>query len=380
MSNVEEFHAACLGSQPLRIEVGVPGGGGVVLEIPRPWAIIGTGPGVDVDLSKFAGDEVPSRLIYFQLIAGHLFAAALTRTVPVLLNGESFSPRWVRPGDEFTVGSAAVRPLNPNQNGTTPPDWHPSKSRGSASLYQLECQFAINGDQLIPCRRAVWLVGGGRPAKLQFPATDLAPVHAAFVATPTGVWVVGLGPTGSLTLDGVVTSVAKLHTRAVVGLATRHFQFHPTGSSPKLTPVSTAEPTPTPDAVAVLDQVSDLQRQTFEQFQQVLGSVVHMVGTVMADQRQFVKDELDRMERLLAERSVLAAPPAALPAAPPAALPAASPPAPTPMPPRPAPTHASPAADAALHSWVQTQLSSLEQNQRSLWQRLKDQLAGGGRT
>ena len=384
----DEFHAACLGTHPVRLAVGPPGGGGVAVEFPRPVVVVGTGVGVDVDLAGVVTDAVPARLIYFQLVAGHLFAAPPTRDVPVLVNGEPLAPRWVRPGDEFTVAGAAVRPLNPDQQGDDPPDWHPAKRSGPGALYHLECLFPTTGSQRIAGQRAVWLIGGGPPAKLQLPSTELAPVHVALVATPAGVWAVNLAAAGGTTVDRVIVPFAKLRAGSLVGLGTREFRFHPATSPAAAALVAVdAPPVPAPaaDMAAVLDHVSSLQQQTFQQFQQVLGSVVQMVGAVLADQRQFVKDELDRMERILADRPA----PAPVPAPPALALPAAAV-----VPPQPDPVHVTPpvdttpavptlaprppAADAALHAWVQDQLTGLEHNQTTLWQRLKDRLRGDG--
>ena len=409
MTAMDAFFEDCGGRDPLRVELWPRDGGtSVSVEFRKPYILVGRGPGADMGVDN---DGTAMRQLYLQLIAGRLYAVQLSEDYPTLQGDDFWRSGWVAPDDHFGIHETNLRVFNPVQvaGPAGPPADSPlSVPPAGEPLYALECGHATDQARQVTSYRPLLLIGRAAPSKVRVRHRTLCPTHAAIVATPRGFWVVDLSYVGGLSVNGEPVSVAPLHHGDVFHCGKVPFRFTlPDHADPvrrpetlDLDPPATAArprhsaalvnfgPAAVPvgpvsvDAVqvgTVLDQVAQVQQHSFEQFRQMLGTVMQMMSVVMADQRAFVKDELDRMERMMI---AMARPPQLPPAPAPTSAPVPPPPAVAPPAyavPRPAvappPT---PQNDVHLHNWVETQLQSMQREQDSLWSKLKRRVGGDG--
>lgn len=412
MTAMDAFFEECGGRDPLRVELWPRDGGtSVSVEFHKPYILVGRGPGADMGVDN---DGTAMRQLYFQLVAGRLYAVQLSEDYPTHQGDDLWRSGWVTPGDLFGIHETNLRVFNPVQASRSGPADAPISSplavaASGEPLYTLECGHATDQARLVTNHRPLLLIGRSPPAKIRVRHRTLCPTHAAIVTTPNGFWVVDLSYEGGLKVNGEAVAVAPLHHGDVFHCGKVPFRFTlptnseragrpttltldpPAAAAPHRHPSAFVNFAPTPIPVTavsveavqvgtVLDQVAQVQQHSFEQFRQMLGTVVQMMSVVMTDQRAFVKDELDRMERMMlamARPAHQPPPPAALPA------PVAAPPTPVAPPayavPRPAVAPSpTPQNDVHLHNWVETQLQSLQQEQDTLWNKLKRRVSGDG--
>ena len=414
MTAMDAFFAECGGREPLRVELRPRGSAGVTVEFRKPCLLVGRGPGTDI------GDDSPAtppRHLYFQLVAGRLYAIQLPNDTgpPESHAGPEGLPcGWVYPDEAFRVRGTELRVLNPIQDADLGYAAHlegnalavnpMSVVAADVPLFTLDCGYATVQSQRVPNHRPLLLIGRSVPSKIRVRHRSLCPVHAAIVATGRGFWVVDLSAEGGVEVNGAAVAVAPLAHGDVFHCGKVPFRFDSPGraDAPRVTgttlaprrppaPAARATDPQFADAVqvgTVLDQVAQVQQHSFEQFRQMLGTVMQMVSVVMADQRAFVKDELDRMERMMtAVARSGQSPPVASPggvapgsaptlALPPETIELVAPPrgatSPRAAPPPPA------QADVTLHNWVDSQLQSLQRDQDTLWKRLKRSVGSDG--
>ena len=397
MTAMDAFFEDCGGREPLRVELWPQGGGvSVTAEFRKPYVLVGRGRGADMGVDN---DDTALRQLYFQLLGGRLYAVQLSDEYPTARGDQLWRSGWVSPDDRFGVHRTNLRVMNPDQgSGGDAGDNPQAVARSREPLFTLECGRPTDPARSVTNFRPLLLIGRAAPSKVRVRHRSLCPTHAAVVSTPRGFWLVDLSYEGGTRVNGEPVSVARLRHGDEFHCGDVPFRFglpshsDRAGRTTLVVPASSAlaalgpaDPA-SPDTLqvrAVLDQVAQVQQHSFEQFRQVLGTVMQMVGVVMADQRAFVKDELDRMERLtlalarpqhaapptqgLALPALAAAPDPASPALAPARLPAAAPPVPPPS-----------ATDVHLHNWVESQLQGLQRDQDTLWGKLKRRVAGDG--
>ena len=404
MTAMDAFSEDCGGREPIRVELWPQEGGvSVTAEFRKPYVLVGRGPGADMGVDN---EAAAWRQLYLQLLGGRLYAVQLSEEHPTLRGDESWRDGWVSREDTFGLHLANLRVVNPHQGPGDAADPSPlAADPFGEPLYALEVGHGTDHAHELVNSRPLLLIGRTPPAKVRVRHPSLCPTHAAIVTTPRGFWLVDLSYAGGVRVNGEPTPVAPLRHGDVFHCGRVPFRFAlpgqalpdrgvsvavtPTRLTPR--PGATLSPFAPPDVppaealqvATVLDQVAQVQQHSFDQFRQMLGTVMQMVGVVMADQRAFVKDELDRMERLMV---AMARPQHPYPPYPPAAALPAAPPAPAAPPPPPQvpaftpPTAAPPAAanDVNLHNWVESQLQSLQREQDTLWTKLKRRVGGDG--
>ena len=405
MTAMDAFFEDCGGREPVRVELWPQGGGvSVTVEFRKPYVLVGRGQGADMGVDN---DDTAPRQLYLQLLGGRLYAVQLSEEHPTLQNNQLWRSGWVSPDDHFGIHETTLRVINPEQReGGGPTESPLSMVPSGEPLFTLECGHGTDTPRAVDNFRPLLLIGRAAPSKVRVRHRSLCPTHAAVVSTPRGFWLVDLSYEGGVLVNGEPVSVAPLHHGDVFHCGKVPFRFvlpaRPAAAAPRgvLAPpagigvqqlraaLATIGPTASaidPGSAAalqvsnVLDQVAQVQQHSFEQFRQMLGTVMQMVGVVMADQRAFVKDELDRMERMMVAmaRPSPVPPPvtaplpslaaATVPTPPPSAIPPTAPAAPQ-----------SPQNDLHLHTWVESQLQSLQRDQDTLWSKLKRRVSGDG--
>ena len=265
-----------------------------------------------------------------------------------------------------------------------------------------------------PMNRVMSLIGSAQGCKFRLTDPSVSPFHASLLRTAEGLWVVDLRGGRSITVNGEPVRFQPLTNGDVLGigryriqircresregaaglparraagdLARRSAALTPalTGSSPAFAgpllpmPAMPMPPAPMPgvasatgvemvpsDAapgrfhpevsesvlVPLVNQFSMMQQQMFDQFQQAMGMLLQMFGTMHREQMDVIREELDRLHDLTRElqelkeelaRNPRGAPPS--PATAPASSPAARPAAPALEIPIPPPRPAAPSS------------------------------------
>jgi hypothetical protein len=412
MQSVQRFFEACQGTEPIQVELTPKQGGStIVVEYEKPFILVGRAAGADMG---FENTGTALRQLYFQLIAGRLFAIQLSEEFPTSIGQHHWEAGWVSSEDRYDISEASLVIKNPVQKGAPPVqviDPTASTPQGRV-LYSLECGLGSSRIKRIPNSRQILLIGRSTPAKLRVKDRTLCPIHAALVNTGSSNWIVDLSFEGGVTINDEVVAFAELQPGDVFNCGRVPFRLlKPNEATPErnpivqvrnpvshvVTPTVSAPTYPHSEALApdhmtpVLEELAKFQSHSFEQFREILGTVMQMVGIVLSEQRSFVKDELDRMERMMmmmvkAQGTVpVALPqtngPASNPA--PQAVQQGTTPPPISMPtapPRPEAPPPSGLNDVVLHSWVEQQLQSLQVEQESLWQRVKRSMTGNSPT
>jgi hypothetical protein len=356
------FFQACGGREAIRFDAGGE------RSFAAPVILAGCDPRCDIVVPNGRTGIA----LAFILFDGRLFALPLGSGEPILRNdAELCRAGWVEEGDVFHFDHFAVRPLNPRQPGGKVPDFDPLTSDGARSTdlhFEPRPEFR---SRKAPPRLAVLprltIIGRYEPARFKINYDGVEPIHAAILRTDSGPWLVDLALRNSTLVNDGPVSAARLRSGDCVSIGNVELIAHVGGDDRSAPPtIVVAAPSPDASVAPILQQVAQFQQQTFEQFREMLGSVTEMVGSLMSEHRQFVREELARLERTAlpaapAQPQLKAAPPPAKPFIPPATV--------TPIH-APGPGASAPPPNVGLHLWLQEQIGNLEKSQSSRWQRL----------
>lgn len=431
----DRYFDACWGTEPIRLEIHpADGSPPYEHELTTPTILIGRSPHAHLSISD---PNVAPQQMLLQLFRGRLYAVHLSQEVPTLCGRRLWEQGWVKPTYVFEFASVRLRVINPDQQ----PNGFDDSSDPLHSELEEDRQYTL---ELPPsrrkprpplaCNRPVMMVGRFSPSQFLIRHASVAPVHAVFVETPQGVWVSDVsGHDEGMLVNDQKTPWALLHDNDTVTMGKVQLRIHPpvpqnvgvprlpmpqqhgmyveeaelpiggydeTGlmphkSHPPAWSNSTARRPKVPEPVAPPPPANGN-----ENFKEVLTLMAQMFSQVLENQQQFVKDELDRMERITTNAAKHHGPPAqGAPAGPKPAFPPAQPPpaiesrhpfSPPPpvVPPPPAnqqvpsdnkaappprpfqPTPPAGAGDMALHAWLENQLGNLDEETQGVWQKL----------
>jgi pSer/pThr/pTyr-binding forkhead associated (FHA) protein len=396
---MNSFLTACQATAPIRLEVRR---GAEVSEVAFDKAAVLIGRDGRSDLNLLDSD-VGSRHLYLQVLRGRLFGVQLADRAETQSWGRPWLGGWILPGHQFEIGRVSIRVLGPD-----PPEGQPELLRDNPLVpdRSLEPAYALepltsrsSPPRRFQYRQELLLAGRSAPCRLVVRHPDVSRCHAAIVRTPSGLWIVDLLSRSGVAVNGVPVAVAEIRPGDRIEFGRVGVRVClPNGSTTEadraagtLVPELPIRPDQVQSLDPILDQVAALQQQTFEQFQELMSTMMQVVGGILHEQRQFVRDELERMERLVkaGQRKSLSAVPELPPVAPEGTiLPPPSPavpvnglnlpptdPAATPPPlsetPLPKPTTPPPLLDEfQLHTWLEEQLGTLNRQQSAAWERL----------
>jgi FHA domain len=410
--SADRFLRACGMSEPLRLLVEGPGdGASSVYDFHQPFALIGHHERADLRLPH---PEISQRQLYLQVLGGRVFGVHLSPRVPTWWAGTARASGWITKDETIAFGPYQLRLLLPALEATDDeslPDPLAIAPDGEPVALELLREGATPLRGAI--NRTLALIGHSLPCRVRIRDPRVSSVHGSFVRTPDSLWVVDLCGREGIRVNGIIARAALLEDGDIIEVGGRRirvrYEMQPSAGSADLMPVGAEEHFPwavdeTPDPAIhplatipggadmaafervlgpVLDRFTDFQNQTFEQFQTMLTALMQMLGSMMTEQRQFVREELQRIERLVQGGNERHGPaPQALPPSVPAAAEgepegAMTPPTPF-LPPR-----ATAPSDTAMHLWLQGRIDSLGDERASMWRRLLDflrQLPAGRRT
>jgi pSer/pThr/pTyr-binding forkhead associated (FHA) protein len=378
-SRTDPFFQACGGTDPIRLEVYRPDGAATTAEFHKPFVLVGRDSRADLTLPD---PDAAARQLYLQLVGGQLFGVQLSDRTAVFADGRSWECGWLRPGDELAIGRVRLRVAAADAPADPPA---PGPAGGPAF------QFETPATRSNPPRRFTYqqdlvLVGRTAPSEFLVRHPDVSRCHAAVVRTPAGLWVVDLLSRTGVGVNGAYGPAAAVRDGDELALGRVRVRVRVLADEPAGPDPVALVPVPPPDPI--LDQVAALQKHTFEQFQELFLAMMQMVGGILNEQREFVKEELSRLERLSTPGRPAPAAGRALPAGP------AAPPPAGPAPPRNGVSHAGPVTpppsdtprptagrpqvdEVQLHAWLEQRLGTLNQQQSAVWDRLMKMLKGG---
>ena len=161
-----------------------------------PFAVVGRSPGCDIVLADPAAS---SRHCYLQALGPKILCVDLGSRNGLLLGEVRRQAAWIDRGQSVRVGNHLLsldggdgRP-GPfaNEEGVDPEDSASSVFQGKVPKVVLD----FRSSQFETCwsmKRAIALVGSSQECGIRLNNPLIAPFHAAFVRTTTGLWVVDL--------------------------------------------------------------------------------------------------------------------------------------------------------------------------------------------
>ncbi len=359
-STMKSFLNACGLREPLRIVVEGPRAAGP-RTLPQPFAVIGRDSRADVMLDD---ERVSRRHVYLQVVAGHVFWLDLeTRTGTCDETGTRKSG-WLTGGGLLEIGPFVIRRApssDPALESVNRPGESPLVVRAFTRepLPEVALEF-LNGPSqatVWPMNRVMSLIGSAQGCKFRLTDPSVSPFHASLLRTPEGLWVIDLRGGRSITVNGEPVRFRPLDDGDVLGIgryrinircresreaatglparrSTGEIARRPAAAAPSL--AGSFMPMPMPpmpmpmpvvasasgvelvssDAAApgrfqpevsesvlvpLVNQFSMMQQQMFDQFQQAMGMLLQMFGTMHREQMDVIREELDRLHDLTRE-------------------------------------------------------------------------------
>jgi FHA domain len=418
-----QFLRSCGGLSPLKIRLENRETGSInTFVFEQPFILIGQHPAADIRLMH---PSVGTRHIYFQLLDGHMFGLQLSNRSTLNWSGKANAWGWIAPDDRLQFGPftlSIVDGLAPSAGGTVPPNPLMSSPNGIAPVV-----LEYRSDVVRPFRghvnRALSLLGSSSACKFRIQSARVSSIHCGLVRAVDGIWAVDLGGNGGIGVNGVGSRVARLEEDDLFELGGVQFHVHyemPQAESPPVEPAAEPESifnvppltpleeqktsvssfvlarpsnVPTTDdretfermLGPVLEHFTAFQNQTFQQFQDLLNNMIHLMGSMFREQLDSVREELSRFDQLSDElakvQKGLTSFPDALPVEFPEALAAdlvqTDAPAKAKIPPPEPRTEASgDGTDANLHLWLQSRITELNEQRTNLWRRLINMIRG----
>ena len=368
-SALELFREACGLRAPLALECQDASrtiGGFVTHQLDYPFAIIGRDPRSDVVLH---GKEVSRLHAFFQVVDGRVFCIDLNSRTQLRWEGqtEQRTHGQLDPGDTVWIGPYGFRqagtdlPQNHATQGPNPWAFCVSDTTDAHQLPRAGLDLPIRigeGDQLWRMDSRLALVGRSESCQLMLRDAHVSRFHASLLRTSKGVWIVDLQSREGVVINGVKVKWAWLQDGDTVRIGQFSFILRyetvpeqisrrdvplEAGASPTVssgaahsgkggtalavrstsrpaTPARVAKSSPalTPDVLvperprgifaAVPPQQLAMwqqQMQMMESFHQDMILMVQMFVAMHREHRVVIRDELDRVQKLTRELSVL---------------------------------------------------------------------------
>jgi pSer/pThr/pTyr-binding forkhead associated (FHA) protein len=255
--------------------------------------------------------------------------------------------------------------------------------------------------------RLLALAGRADGLTVQLIHPSVSSYHCSFVATPTGVWVVDLLSRSGIRLNDQPVAFARVRPGDTLSIGSYEFHFLPSDASasgeipssvldhPQPAPsgaivreadVVSTRPIDQQAILPIIQQFGLIHQQMMDQFQQTMMMTVQMFGKLHSEQLALIRDELDQLMTLtreleqarheLASRKQLTVAPAVPSPRVESQSPPAQPVAPAPENRRVTETRVGPSQEE-MQEWLTERINKLEQERKSLWQRLLSNLSGG---
>ena len=206
------FSQACGLDGPFRLFVRGPDCVEVeIRDLYGPSIVIGRDPSSDLVLDH---PGVSRRHAYLQVVAGRVFAVALSRRRVITWNGEPRDSGWIGNGQAIGVGPFLIRLGIPSiEDATQSP---PPTSRAFPSPGAVDLALDFSGPDPVPgtwqVSRVMVLIGRSPRCRVQLPGPGVASTHAALIRTAEGAWLIDLLGPGGIAAAGRTERLGDLRT------------------------------------------------------------------------------------------------------------------------------------------------------------------------
>jgi hypothetical protein len=339
-SMMDAFLQACGVHPALELEVEAAGSVPAVRYCLRqPFAIIGRHPAADLYLDA---DGMRPRHVYLQAIEGRIACINVSQTASFSFQEkeiESFS--WLTAGQSVQLGSKRVK-LLPFESivDLKHPLTDPLAPGSALDIYAPKITLELSNEEAPgtlktwPIDRLLTLIGRTERCVIQLNHELISNVHCSLVLTTSGLWVVDLLGRGGILINEQPVRVGFLGMEDELHLGPYRLRlqekpaplFIPRDESEyrPLTPASefdltvSAQPdsaphvrtyhTPWPEdheqaqvLEEVMDQFQNMQGPMFAQNQHILSRMIESFSQLQVEQREAVKNELDRLRSIAKE-------------------------------------------------------------------------------
>lgn len=413
-----QFLRSCGGPGPLKVLLeNRETGSKNTFDLEQPYILVGQHAAADIRLKHPA---VGTRHFLLQLLDGRLFCLQLSNRSPLYWGGKPNSWGWIGSEDRIQFGPFTLSILDglPVSSSGADPYANPlMSSPNCVPPLLLEHRSDTGRPFRGQVNRAFSLLGSSPSCKFRIQSDRISSIHCGLVRTANGIWAVDLGGHGGIGVNNVVGRVARLDEGDVFEIGGVEFNIHyqaplreiaPADEAPVSAPVverkaqaRVEEEKPPVSAIVlaepqnvalardrevfermigpVLEHFAAYQNQTFQQFQDLLNSMMHTMGSMFRDQLDSVRDEMRRFDQLSEEVANLQKSFSSIPEAVPEPIPEAisiptneseSQPKLAVPPPEPRPEPNAKLPEANLHLWLQSRIAELNEQRTTLWQKL----------
>ncbi len=322
----------------MRLEVEGPGASKAdVQAIRQPFVVVGRDEGVDLQLDHPA---VGRRHAYLQVIEGRLFCMDMqSRTGTVWPNGPK-TMGWVRPNRPISIGPYRIW----FQGGEGPSRGVPDgagrgvEAAGADHEDVLEIDGPGRGVTIWRMRRPIVVLGRGRPSWVLLPHEDVSRIHCSIIRTENELWVVDLLGRDGITVNHRQVRFSRVTADDMIGIGPYRIRMlapavpgrvitvpgrvvagplgvprHPAPHStilpmgpPPLLPAAQVEPN-VAGLAPLFQEISQMQQQMADQFQQALMMMFQLFSTMHQDQMGLIREELTQIRKLAMEQQAIQA-------------------------------------------------------------------------
>ena len=313
---------------PLVLGVEEPGTSGISWRVfDRPFVVVGRDPGADLVLQDPA---MSRRHAYFHIIDGRLFCVDLQSRTGTHWGDEPGLWGWVDPDAGVRVGPFRIRPRegppgvglvsSPGGGSTLPVPL--SKSFAQPELEELTLELAgrTAGPTTWRASRTLILIGGSPSCKIRLIGGEVAPIHAAILRTPAGVFAIDLLGPGGILVNGRRDRCVRLQQGDELMIAAHKIRVHRgSGQAPTLPPrpVGRREAADDPSRTtavgddldslvgSMLGEFARVQDQSAERLQATMMAVVESFVGIHQEQMALIREELGQIRALTEEQAGL---------------------------------------------------------------------------
>lgn len=337
---MDAFLNACGVHPALELEVEAAGNTPAVRYCLRqPFAIIGRHPAADIHLDA---DGMRPRHLYFQAIEGRIACINVSQTASFVAQEkeiESFC--WLTAGQSVQVGSRRVKLLPYETAADLKQTLADPLAPGSAlDIFAPKITLELTNEEAPgtlktwPIDRLLTLIGRTERCVIQLNHELISNVHCSLVLTTTGLWVVDLLGRGGILINeqpvragflGMEDELRlgpyrlRLQERPeAIFLPKKESDYRPltpagefeiaVASHPDSTQLARTYHTPWPDdqdqaqvLEELMDQFQNMQGPMFAQHQHLLSRMIETFSQLQGDQREAVKNELQRLRSITKE-------------------------------------------------------------------------------
>ncbi len=216
-----DFLSACGGENLPRLWIEVGDERFWEARFSRPDLIIGQSPQADIQLEH---PSISFRHIYLQWLNGHLACFDLSSRTGIRRELGKDASKWLEPQEAFGIGPYTI--LSSFCRAETRPD-ELGKARSPIVLETLFPKLEAEAKWL-RLNRWILLAGWSNNCHLRLQHPSVSRIHAAFVLTPTGQWVIDLLGNQPVLVNRQAIRSAQLRDQDELEIGQFHFRVHDT--------------------------------------------------------------------------------------------------------------------------------------------------------